>query len=177
VIPIPWSYVKSWNCPACGLCCRGYNVVLGFNEWVNIVRTYGIGVTEPSINKFYLRKKGDDTCIFLYKHFDTWLCGLQHMKPKACKLWPFKIQGKPKYGRPNEASYTYRGQKLFIYLDPSCIGIQWGTPTREFAYTTIPEIVEIALALRKKQFYSTANLNNYSPYGVRFIRRKKQRLI
>lgn len=173
MIPIPWSYVKSWSCTACGICCKGYNVVLGFNEWVNIVRTYGVGVTEPSISKFYLRKKDDDTCVFLYNLFGTSLCGLQHMKPKACKLWPFKIQDKPKYGRPNEASYTYGGKRLFLYVDPSCMGIQWGSPTKEFSYKTIPEVVEIALGLREKQYYSTSRM----PYRTLYLKAKGRKVI
>lgn len=127
---------------------------------MNIVRTYGVGVTEADISKFYLRKRDDGTCVFLHKLYNTWLCGLQHMKPTACKLWPFKILGRPKYGSPNEASYDYRGRSLFIYVDPSCIGIRWGNPTEELTYKAIPELVEIALGLREKQFYSTANLSN-----------------
>jgi len=177
IIPIPWSYVKSWNCTGCGLCCNQYNVVLGFNEWVNIVRTYGVGVTEPGISTFYLRMKGDGTCVFLYKLLDKWLCGLQHMKPRACKLWPFKIHDKPKFGSPNEASYTYGEKKFFVYVDPSCIGIQWGTPAQEFTYKTVPELIEIALGLREKQCYSTADLSNFYPYSVELVRRKWQWLI
>jgi len=117
MMSIPWRYLESWNCIACGTCCKGYQVVLGFNEWVNLIRTYGVGVTQPGVNKFYLGKKGDGTCIFLYKPFDTWLCGLQGMKPKACKLWPFKILSRPKFGRPNEAVYKYR-DKNFLLTEP-----------------------------------------------------------
>jgi len=84
------------------------------------------------------------------------------MKPIACKLWPFKIHGKPKFGRPNEASYTYRGKKLFIYVDPSCIGIRWGNPTHKFTYKVMPELVEIALGMREKQYYSTSKIHPYS---------------
>jgi len=174
MVPIPWSYVKSWGCIACGICCKGFDVVLGFNEWVNIVRTYGAGVTEPGISKLYLKRRGDGTCLFLYQLFDVWLCGLQHMKPRACMLWPFKIHDKPKFGRPNEAAYNYRDRKLFIYVEPSCIGIRWGTPTPELVHKTIPELIEIALGLREKQYYSTANLNNFYPYSVRLTRKKQQ---
>jgi len=173
VIPLPWSCVESWSCVACGLCCKGFNVVLGFNEWVNIVRNYGVGVTEPGISNFYLKKKGDDTCVFLYQLMDAWLCGLQHMKPKACKIWPFKVQEKPKFGRPNEASYTYGEKKLFIYVDPSCVGIKWGTPTQEFEYKTIPELIEIALGLRVKQYYSTSRI----PYHPVYLKARGRKII
>jgi len=171
MIPLPWRYVESWDCTACGICCKGYQVVLGFNEWVNLVRTYGVGVTQPGINKFFLGKKGDGTCLFLYKFFDAWLCGLQDMKPTACKLWPFKILSGPKFGRPSEAVYKYGDKNFFVYADPACIGIRWGKPTREFTYRTLTELVEIAEGLREKQYYSTSRIH-YRPQYFRVRGRK-----
>lgn len=162
MIPLPWRYVASWNCTACGMCCRGFHVTVGFNEWMKIVKAYGVGVTEPGLDKLYLKKRSDGTCVFLYKPYDMWLCGLQYMKPKACKLWPFKVLGRPKYGRPNEASCKYGDRRLFLYVDPACMGIRWGSPTQEFAYRTIIELVEIALGIREKQCYSTSRML-YSP--------------
>ena len=155
------------------MCCKGYQVVLGFNEWVNLVRTYGVGVTHPGINKFYLGKKGDGTCIFLYKLFDKWLCGLQDMKPKACKLWPFKILSRPKFGRPNEAICKYRDKNFFVYVDPSCIGIRWGKPRSEFTYRTLTELVEIATGLREKQYYSMSRI----PYRPRYFRVRGRKIV
>jgi len=171
MIPIPWRYLESWNCIACGMCCKGYQVVLGFNEWVNLIRTYGVGVTQPGIDKIYLGKKGDGTCLFLYKSFDTWLCGLQNMKPKACKLWPFKVLSRPEFGRSDEAVYKYREKNFFVYVDPSCIGIRWGKPTPEFIYRTLTELVEIATGLREKQYYSTSRIF-YRPQYFRVKGRK-----
>lgn len=173
MVPVPWRYVESWKCVACGLCCKGFDVVLSFPEWTSIIRDYGVGVTEPSISKFYLRKKSDGTCVFLCKFFDRWLCGLQHMKPLACKLWPFKIHNNPKFGRPNEASYDYKDKKLFIYVDPSCIGMQWGNPSKEFLSKTMTELVEIALGLREKQFYSTSRI----PYHPFYLKPRGRKLI
>ncbi|MGQ9460408.1 MAG: YkgJ family cysteine cluster protein [Candidatus Bathyarchaeaceae archaeon] len=173
MIPIPWRYLESWNCIACGMCCKGYQVVLGFNEWINLIRTYGVGVTQPGIDKIYLGKKGDGTCLFLYKSFDTWLCGLQNMKPKACKLWPFKVLSRPEFGRPNEAVYKYGDKNFFVYVDPSCIGIRWGKPTQEFTYRTLTELIEIATGLREKQYYSTSRI----PYRPQYFRVKGRKII
>ena len=171
MMPIPWKYVESWNCIACGICCKGYQVVLGFNEWVNLIRTYGVGVTQPGISNFHLGKKSDGTCVFLYKFFDNWLCGLQDTKPKACKLWPFKVLSGPKFGRPNEAVYKYGDKNFFVYVDPSCIGIRWGEPKPEFTYRTLTELVEIATGLREKQYYSTSRIS-YRPQYFRVRGRK-----
>ena len=147
MIPVPWRCVESWRCVACGVCCKGYQVVLGFEEWVNLIRLYGVKVTQPGVSKFYLGKKGNGACLFLSRSFNTWLCGLQDMKPKACKLWPFKILLRPKFGRPNEAVYKIKNRNLFVYVDPACVGIRWGNPTQEFTYGTLTELVEIATGI------------------------------
>ena len=163
--PIPWRYINSWNCIACGLCCRGYDVVLKYPEWVKIIQTYGIGVTKPGINSFYLGKRANGSCIFLYRFFDRWLCGLQHIKPRACKLWPFKIYSQPRYGRSNQASYEYRDREFFIYVDPMCAGLRFGRiPSNQLVSKTIPEVVEIALGLREEQFHSTCRIQSYPKY-------------
>jgi len=173
MIPIPWRYVESWNCVACGMCCKGYQVVLGFNEWVNIIRNYGVGVTQPGISKFYLGKKSDGACIFLTKLYDTWLCELQNMKPKACKLWPFKILSRPEFGSPNEATYKCMDRNLFVYIDPACIGTRWGKPTQEFTHRTLPEFIEIAVGLREKQYYSTSRI----PYRPQYFRVRGRKIV
>jgi len=156
--PLPWRYIKSWNCIACGACCKGFDVVLGYKEWVDIIRRYGIEVTQPSITKLYLRRRSDGSCVFLGRFYDMWLCALQHMKPRACKLWPFKIYNEPKYGLPDQAFYNLDGRRLFVYVTPLCLGIRWGSPTQEFVYGTMREFVDIALGVCEKQFYTTAQL-------------------
>jgi Fe-S-cluster containining protein len=168
MMPMPWRYVSSWNCIACGKCCKSYDVVLNFPEWVNIVRSYGVGTTEPGINKFHLKRKNDGSCVFLCKFFDRWFCSLQNRKPIACKLWPFKILDRSRFGSPNEALYNYGDQRLFVYVDPWCKGIQWGNPTQEFTRKTLAELVEIALGMRRKQYYSTSTMS-YRPafFGAR----------
>jgi len=167
MLPVPWRYVESWNCITCGLCCKGFDVVLDFPEWINIVKAYGVDFTTPGISRFYLKQKSDGTCVFLYNNFGNWLCSLQNMKPITCKLWPFKISDKPKYGRPNEAVYNWGGKKLYVYVDPSCEGLRWGNPNSEVMNTTLPEFVDLALGLQRKQFYSTARL--MSPQHWRLV--------
>ena len=153
---IPWSQVRSWRCNACGSCCKHYEVVLKFPEWLSIVKNFGAGYTAPSISRFFLRKKADGSCVFLYKTPNTAFCSLQYAKPQACKLWPFKVSDKPKYGNPNNAVYQYNGQKFYVYADSACDGLTLGVPTQDFAYSVVPEFIEIALGLRRRQFKTTA---------------------
>ena len=158
MFPVPWRYIESWNCSACGMCCKGFDVVLDFPEWINIVKAYGVDYTQPGISRFLLKRKTDGTCAFLHNNYGCWLCSLQHMKPMACKLWPFKVLDKPMWGRPNEAQYGYNGMRLYVYADPSCVGLRWGNPNPEFTNTVLPEFVDLALGQRRKQQYSTARL-------------------
>lgn len=154
--PIPWRNVKSWSCIECGNCCKEYHVVLNFSEWINIVKTYGIETTIPSINKLLLGKKSDGSCYFLTYNGNHHLCGLQYTKPLACKIWPFKIFDIPKFGTANNALYRYRNRNFYIYVDPSCTGLRWGKPTPEFKYNTLPEFIDVAVGFQRKQFHSTS---------------------
>lgn len=160
---VPWRYISDWKCIACGKCCKFYSVVLSFPEWLKIVKKYGVDKTVSGLNKLFVKRRSDGSCVFLYKLSDMYLCGLQHMKPKACKLWPFKILSNPKYGYAKEAVYYYGGDKLFVYADSTCSGLSYGKPTLEFANYTLKEFMEITLGLRNKQHKTTANLGFVQP--------------
>lgn len=155
---VPWSLISSWRCNACGKCCRDYDVVLKFPEWLSIVRNFGVEYTASSIDRFLLRRRPDGSCFFLCETPTMSFCTLQHSKPHACRVWPFKILERAKYGQPDEAEYYYGTRKLFIYVDLACLGLRYGTPTREYAYSVIPEFVENAFGVRRRQFKSTARL-------------------
>ena len=158
MVPLPWSYIHSWRCTGCGICCIRYHVVLKFDEWLRIIKMFGVGVTGSGLNKLYLGKKPDGSCIFLTKSNGIYFCALQNMKPLACKLWPFKIMSRPKYGKSREAAFNYNGQRFYVYVDPSCPEIRWGKPTPLLVQKVIPEFIEIALGIREKQIYSTGTL-------------------
>ena len=156
--PVPWRRVASWSCNLCGKCCREYRVVLKPEEWLKLVDIYGPEVAEVGHGKFYLRRRPDGSCIFLKKVGGKWLCGLQDMKPKACKLWPFKVLSWPKYGRAAEAYVNYMGCPLYVYVDPFCPGLKWGSPTPAFVSTVLKETIEIALGIRTEQEHTTSKL-------------------
>jgi hypothetical protein len=89
------------------------------------------------------------------------------MKPKACKLWPFKIYKTPKHGQASNAEFIHGDDVFFVYVDPLCLGIRWGTPTLKFSKKILPEFVDIALELNEKQSFSTSNITYY-PIKLRF---------
>jgi Fe-S-cluster containining protein len=166
---IPWQYVADWKCTSCGDCCRLYSVVIDFREWLGIIKNYGVEHTASSLNKLFICRKSDGACTFLNNGSNFCLCGLQHMKPRACQLWPFKVLPRPQYGYPAEAMYLYGGKPLFVYADPMCRGLRLGRPTFEFANYTVGEFVEIAAGVRSNQFRTTACRGLSQPsIGFRF---------
>jgi hypothetical protein len=81
------------------------------------------------------------------------------MKPIACKLWPFKILGRPKHGYANDAIYRYGENRIFVYADSYCEGITYGVPTWDFTNYTLKEFVEIATGLRSEQYKTTRDIS------------------
>ena len=162
---VPWRYIADWRCIACGRCCRSYSVVLNFPEWLKIVKNYGVDKTVSGINKLFIRKRTDGSCVFLYRFSNRYLCVLQNKKPKACKLWPFNILSRPRYGYVNDAVYHNGEDKFYVYADSTCSGLLYGKPTKKFAKYTLLELVEIALGHRKDQFKTTGKIGFLQPYA------------
>lgn len=156
---IPWRHLADWKCTACGECCRLYNVVLNVNEWLKIVKGYGFEHTVTGLNKLFIKRRGDGSCAFLCVYSNVNACSLQYMKPKACKLWPFKILIEPKYGFANEASYRYEKNTFFIYADSMCCGVKYGLPSWEFVNRTLKEFTEIAVGLDRIQHRTTSRID------------------
>jgi hypothetical protein len=156
---IPWSHIKSWRCLGCGnICCTSSLIPLTPKEWVRIVQKLGYEYTETGLTGFYLKRTAENRCVFQYEFMGKYLCAIQDMKPKACKLWPFKVYKYPKYGFAKEALYQYGEENLYIYVDTKCEGIIYGKPSNHLIRNILPEFVEIALDTREEQVYSTANL-------------------
>ena len=169
---VPWRNVADWNCKACGYCCKLYSVVLSFPEWLNITKTFGTETTIATLDRFFIKRVDDGNCAFLCSDSENYYCGLQNMKPDACKIWPFKILSEPKYGEANQAAYDYRGVRFYIYVDTMCSGLRYGTPTWEFHNLKIKEFTELALGLRRDQCKTTRTVNYSSQqqWGRRLFR-------
>jgi len=152
---VPWQNVADWHCRACGYCCKLYSVVLNFPEWLTLTNTFGSETTVTGLNRFYIKRDSDGSCAFLCKYSHNYFCALQHMKPDACKVWPFKVLSEAKYGDPNKAAYTYRGYQLYVYADTMCSGLRYGEPTWDFRTATVKEFTELSLGLRQVQHNTT----------------------
>jgi Fe-S-cluster containining protein len=148
---VPWRSVADWRCIGCGDCCRLYSVVINFHEWLKIVKNYGLERTVSGVGDLFIKREGDGSCVFLNSFTGSCRCGLQHMKPKACQLWPFKILSVPKYGNAHQAAYALGEREAYVYVDSMCNGVRYGNPTWEFASQTLREFVEIAMGFRTVQ--------------------------
>jgi len=151
--------VESWSCVRCGSCCIGTTVQLTTNEWLRLTQLYGFGIIGQDITGFYLRKTINDQCLFLCRSSNDWMCGLQHIKPLACKLWPFRICSTPRFGKTDEAYFKYGKEGLYVYAYPQCPGITLGKPSNLFTYRILPEFLNIRLGFQKEQVYSTSKLS------------------
>jgi len=162
---VPWQSIADWHCKACGYCCKLYGVVIGFKEWVKIAKTFGVETTVAGSDCFYIKRASDGACGFLCNKTNSYYCGLQNMKPEACKLWPFKVLAEPKYGEPNQAAFDFMGQRLYVYGDTMCSGLRYGTPTWDFRCTTLKEFAELALGVRQVQYKTTSAVYGQSQWG------------
>ncbi len=127
-------------------------------EWLYITKNYGYSMVDQGINGFFLRRTVDESCPFLLRRSDGWLCGLQYNKPLTCKMWPFRILAEPIYGEGNEAYFDYRSKRYYIYVVPHCPGIKWGHPTEGLIKKTLPEFIDVRLGFQWRQHFSTSRL-------------------
>ncbi len=159
---IPWREVATWRCRGCGGCCKPYTVQLRRWEWTRITQTYGASATEICLDGLFLKKR-QGRCVFQYRRGGKWLCRIQHMKPRSCKLWPFKIFRRPKYGKADRAAIEFEGNRLFIYADPLCQGLKLGRPSTELLTKILPEFLGISLNTSLEQHHSTMHREKAYP--------------
>lgn len=156
--PIPWRLISRWECHACGECCTRYIVELKPKEYAEIAHTYGFSTVTVSMGKVYLKRRPDGSCIFLHHLNGRALCGLQHVKPEACRLWPFIPRETPDFGHPDLAHYQYGRRTFYVYVIPACPNLSFGYPSKKLKEKIIPEILDMKFGGRVKQKYSTSNL-------------------
>jgi len=155
---IPWRNVQNWQCKACGYCCKLYTVALNFGEYIRLTNLFGQNVAVTDFTRFYLKRHSNGDCIFLGCKSLKYYCCLQHMKPEACKIWPFKVTMEPKYGEADLAVYDFNGREIYVYVDNMCNGITYGKPIWEFQNQILPEFVELAVHAREFQHYATGRV-------------------
>jgi len=154
---LPWSQVKSWICDACGECCRWFKVPLTMHEYAMITQNYGHDVPALGVGRAYVRRRTDGRCVFQFKRYGRWLCGLQAQKPRACRMWPFIVSSNPVHGRGDAARWEGRHGRAHVYVDPRCSRIRFGKPTGYLVDKVLPEVMRMAYGQRETQLHTTCN--------------------
>ena len=154
---VPWRKVENWLCVACGDCCREFRVPLRTYEAVRLANLFGYKCLELGLRGCRLRKRPDGRCVFQVYREGKWICGIQSVKPLACKLWPFFISDEPQDSK-DEAEYEFKGYRFYVYVNPFCRGVIYGKPCGAFAKKVIPEFIELSLGFREEQRLSTSPL-------------------
>lgn len=152
---VPWRNIADWQCNACGNCCKLYSVVISFHEWLRLTKTFGVETTVAGLDRFFIKRVDDGSCAFLCSDFNNYYCGLQSMKPEACKIWPFKVFAEPRFGQSNQAAYNFGDKHLYVYADTTCSGLRYGTPTWDFQHVKVREFAELSLGIRGAQHKTT----------------------
>lgn len=153
---VPWSKIQDWFCTACGDCCKEFKVPLRTYEAVLLSKIFGFYCMELGVGTTYLKRWLDGRCIFQIKIGRRMICGIQSIKPIACKMWPFAVFEAPRYEQGKEASFDFRGETYFVYVNSYCRGLVYGRPSFRLINSVIPEFIELKLGLRRHQIRSTS---------------------
>ena len=131
---VPWRYVSSWYCTACGKCCREYKVRISFYEYLKLKHT---GFVEEKVGRYYI-KKINNRCPFQIGN----LCSLQgESKPLACKLYPFVVLKKG----DEKALYEYKNEEFYVYVELGCPNLKLSSKELENIEYLVKEAVELFL--------------------------------
>lgn len=140
---VSWKKIQSWNCLACGECCRKFNIPLRGDEYARILPIHGGNVFnyDKKPGHAYLKRREDGSCIFQSHFYNGGFCQIQGYKPLACKLFPFLISKTNK----KRARFYYNGNYYNVFIDRNCNGLKYGTPDWKLVNVHIPEAIEMSL--------------------------------
>ncbi|MFN3384319.1 MAG: YkgJ family cysteine cluster protein [Archaeoglobaceae archaeon] len=162
---VPWRFVSSWHCEACGVCCTQYKVRLRAYEYLRLKNT---GLVEEKAGRFFIKKIGK-SCPFQFGN----LCSLGNSKPIACKIYPFSILKKG----DELASFEFEGEEFFVYVDDFCKNVKTKRDVRpsQIVAREIREAIEILLGKRIDMELLTAKLNRETQ-GLQRLHRHRSKV-
>ena len=108
-----------------------------------------------SSDHFFIKRVGDGSCAFLCNDANNYYCGLQNMKPEACKIWPFKVFSEPKYGEAKTGSLRLPRHAIVRLWRHHVQRLALRRAHMGFPALTVKEFTEIALGVREMQCKST----------------------
>jgi len=149
--PRPFLKPVGFRCLYCLDCCRGRHVYLTLRDIERIARTgkdpqdfVTLSVEGNKIRFVLSVREWDLGCIF--HDPETGKCRIHNYRPLICRIYPFMVSRKP-LGVEGERPLEYRGEKLWLYYDESCPGINAEEPEVKI---TPEEIAELGLKFERE---------------------------
>ncbi|ASJ15276.1 YkgJ family cysteine cluster protein [Thermococcus radiotolerans] len=149
--PRPFIQPVPFRCLYCLDCCRGRHVYLTLRDIERIARaghdpqdfvTFSV---EGNRIRFVLAvREWDLGCVF--HDPETGKCRIHEVNPIICRIYPFMVSRKP-LGVEGERPFQYKGQRLWLYYDASCPGINADEPE---TLITPEEIAELGLEFERE---------------------------
>jgi Fe-S-cluster containining protein len=144
--PKPFTEPVPFRCLYCLDCCKGRHVYLTLKDIRRIGETgkdpqdFVTFSIEGNKIRFVLAvREWDLGCVF--QDPETGKCTIHPARPLICRIYPFMVSRKP-LGVEGERPFEYKGEKLWLYYDESCPGINAEEPE---VTITPEEIAELGL--------------------------------
>ena len=147
----PFTEPVPFRCLYCLDCCRGRHVYLTLKDIERIARKghdpqdfVTFSVEGNQIRFVLATREWDLGCVF--HDPETGKCRVHDANPIICRIYPFMVSRKP-LGVEGERPFEYKGEKLWLYYDESCPGINAEEPETTI---TPEEIAELGLEFERE---------------------------
>ncbi|NJE85527.1 YkgJ family cysteine cluster protein [Thermococcus sp. CX2] len=140
-----------FKCKFCLDCCRGRFIYLTLKDIREIVKaghdpqdSVMLTLDGGKVRFVMAYRKWDLGCVF--HDPETGKCRIHDRNPIICRIYPFMVSRKP-LGVEGEEPFEYKGEKLWLYYDESCPGIN---PEDPETVITPEEIAELGLEFERE---------------------------
>jgi len=147
----PFTEPVSFKCLHCLDCCKGRHVYLTLKDVERIARAghdpedfVTLSIEGNRIRFVLAIREWDLGCVF--HDPETGRCRIHPVRPLICRIYPFMVSRKP-LGVEGERPLEYKGQRLWLYYDESCPGINAEEPE---TVITPEEIAELGLEFERE---------------------------
>ncbi|MBP1911834.1 YkgJ family cysteine cluster protein [Thermococcus stetteri] len=149
--PRPFTEPVGFRCLYCLDCCRGRHVYLTLKDIERIAETgkdprdfVTFSIEGEKIRFVLSVREWDLGCVF--HDPETGKCTIHKARPLICRIYPFMVSRKP-LGVEGEKPFEYNGEKLWLYYDESCPGVNAEDPETTI---TPKEIAELGLEFERE---------------------------
>jgi len=125
--PKPFTEPVPFKCLYCLDCCRGRHVYLTLKDIKRLMEAgedpeefLTISIEGSKVHFVLSVREWDLGCVF--HDPETGKCRVHDERPLICRIYPFMISRRP-LGVEGEKPFEHGGEKLWLYYDESCPGV------------------------------------------------------